>query len=144
MELGVHLDTTYLLKTENWKHCSKIIFKCVNSAIEPIFNESFVEKRDLWVLWTMHGTHWQTQILLVKEIVGYVHSARDPLTDKLPRETASQFKLKKKKKKRKKKGKRKHKRTNQKCESKRILGIWFWAFFLQFVVAICIWCYFTN
>ena len=26
------------LKTENWKHCSKIIFKCVNSIVDPIFN----------------------------------------------------------------------------------------------------------
>ena len=26
------------LKTENWKHCSKIIFKCVNSIVGPIFN----------------------------------------------------------------------------------------------------------
>ena len=35
----VHLDTA-----KNWKHCNKIIFKCVNSAIRPIFNESFTEK----------------------------------------------------------------------------------------------------
>ena len=33
-----------LLKIENWKHCNKIIFKCVNSAVWPIFNENFVEK----------------------------------------------------------------------------------------------------
>ena len=26
------------LKTENWKHCSKIIFKCINSIVGPIFN----------------------------------------------------------------------------------------------------------
>ena len=26
------------LKTENWKYCSKIIFKCVNSTVRPIFN----------------------------------------------------------------------------------------------------------
>ena len=25
-------------ETENWKHCSKIIFKCVNSTVRPIFN----------------------------------------------------------------------------------------------------------
>ena len=30
-----------LLKTENWKHCNKIIFKCVNSAVGPIFNIYF-------------------------------------------------------------------------------------------------------
>ena len=32
-----------LLKTENWKHCSKIIFKCVNSATGPIFNIFFFQ-----------------------------------------------------------------------------------------------------
>ena len=30
------------LKTE--KHCSKIIFKCVNSTVRPIFNEKGAEK----------------------------------------------------------------------------------------------------
>ena len=44
--LRVCLDTVYL--TENWKHCSKINFKCVNSAIEPIFNEKVAEKWSLW------------------------------------------------------------------------------------------------
>ena len=34
---------------ENWKHCSKIIFKCVNNAVGPIFNEKVVEKWYLWV-----------------------------------------------------------------------------------------------
>ena len=37
------------LKTKNWKHCSKIIFKCVNSTVRPIFNEKVVEKWNLWV-----------------------------------------------------------------------------------------------
>ena len=32
------------LKTKNWKHYSKIIFKCVNNTIGPNFNENFVEK----------------------------------------------------------------------------------------------------
>ena len=58
MILRIYLDTTYF--AENWKYCSKIIYKCVNSAVGAIFNESFVEKRGLWVLWTMHGTHWKS------------------------------------------------------------------------------------
>ena len=37
------------LKIENWKHCSKIIFKCVNSAVGPIFNEKIDKKWNLWV-----------------------------------------------------------------------------------------------
>ena len=32
----------------------------MNSAVRSIFNESFVEKRDLWVMWTVHGTHGKT------------------------------------------------------------------------------------
>ena len=34
--LGVRLDTAYF--AENWKHYNKIIFKCINSVIGPIFN----------------------------------------------------------------------------------------------------------
>ena len=32
--LRVRLDITYF--TENWKYCSKIIFKCVNSIVSPM------------------------------------------------------------------------------------------------------------
>ena len=37
--LGVRLDTAYF--AENWKHYNKIIFKCINSVIGPIFNFFF-------------------------------------------------------------------------------------------------------
>ena len=40
----VRLDRTYFAKTKNRKHCSKIIFKCVNSTMRPIFNEKIAEK----------------------------------------------------------------------------------------------------
>ena len=40
---------SWKLKTENWKHCSKIIFKCVNSTVGPIFNEKIDKKWNLWV-----------------------------------------------------------------------------------------------
>ena len=33
-----------LLKTENWKHCSKIIFKWVDSVVVPVFNIFFLNK----------------------------------------------------------------------------------------------------
>ena len=46
------LDTAYFV--ENWKYCSKIIFKCVNSAVEPIFNEKVAEKWSLWDPCTVH------------------------------------------------------------------------------------------
>ena len=32
-----------------WNHCSKIIFKCVNSTVGPIFNEKVAKKWNLWV-----------------------------------------------------------------------------------------------
>ena len=47
--LRVCLDRTYFAETENWKHYSKIIFKCVNSVVGPIFNEKIVKKWYLWV-----------------------------------------------------------------------------------------------
>ena len=32
----------------NWKYCSEIIFKCVNSVVGPIFNKKVAEKCNLW------------------------------------------------------------------------------------------------
>ena len=52
--LRVCLDTAYYWKL---KHCSKIIFKCVNSTVRPSFEEKIVELDNLWVLWTVHETH---------------------------------------------------------------------------------------
>ena len=78
------MDWTYCcwnwkLKTENWKYCSKIIFKCVNSTVGPFFNEK-VE---------ICGSHKQytgpTDSIIadkcvdVESGVGPLHSARDPL-----------------------------------------------------------------
>ena len=38
-------------KIENWKHCSKIIFKCVNSTVRSIFNISkYVNSMSLFEL----------------------------------------------------------------------------------------------
>ena len=45
----IRSEIAYYCKTENWKHYYKIIFKCVNSALKPIFNENFAEKRGLWI-----------------------------------------------------------------------------------------------
>ena len=45
--LRICLETAYFAK--NWKHYNKIIFKCINSVMRPIFNESFAEKRGLWI-----------------------------------------------------------------------------------------------
>ena len=50
----VCLDRTYFAETENWKHCSKIIFKCINSIVGPIFNEKVDKKWSLWDPWIVH------------------------------------------------------------------------------------------
>ena len=39
----------YSWKLKIEKHCSKIIFKCVNSILGPIFNEKIDKKWYLWV-----------------------------------------------------------------------------------------------
>ena len=47
--LRVYLDRTYFAEIENWKYYSKIIYKYVNNAVRPIFNEKVAEKWNLWV-----------------------------------------------------------------------------------------------
>ena len=59
------------LKTENLKHCSKIIFKCVNSTVGPIFNEKVDKKCNLWVPYTVHGTHRTNKNTEKSTIAGY-------------------------------------------------------------------------
>ena len=44
--LRVCLDWAYFCW--NWKYCSEIIFKCVNSVVGPIFNKNVVKKCNLW------------------------------------------------------------------------------------------------
>ena len=60
----------YTYFAENWKYCNKIIFKCVNSAVRPIFNENFVEKRGLVGLmnstWDLLNSAISVEILLSK------------------------------------------------------------------------------
>ena len=69
------------LKTYCWNHCSKIIFKYVNSAVGPIFNEKIDKKWNLWVrkqctdaLFTEKSqhlrltVHWTVAALLQKRV----------------------------------------------------------------------------
>ena len=54
----------------NWKHCSEIIFKCINSVVGPTFNKKVAEKCNLWNPWTMHGCtvhSWQSQLCRLKK-----------------------------------------------------------------------------
>ena len=66
--LRFYLDITYYwkLKTKNWKCCSKIIFKCVNSTMRPSFKVIFGEKSTCWSRGQCTGPtkktqpHWET------------------------------------------------------------------------------------
>ena len=51
-----------VVETENWKHCNKIIFKCVNSTVELIFNlfkcmNSIATVHEYWFLSSAQYTH---------------------------------------------------------------------------------------
>ena len=48
------MDTAKNWKLKTEKYYNKIIFKCINSTVESIFNKKVVEKWDLWDLWTVH------------------------------------------------------------------------------------------
>ena len=82
------------LKTYCWNHCSKIIFKCVNSTVGPIFNKKVVKKWHLWVheQYIMYCWRQKSQHLRLLFIEQYMNSNRV-----LPK----RVKKKKKKKKRK-------------------------------------------
>ena len=60
--------TAYFAKNWKLKTLNKIIFKCVNCTVGLIFNESFAEKRGLWVPWTVHGTHWKAKMRFSQKI----------------------------------------------------------------------------
>ena len=74
--LRVYLDRIYFAETKNWKHCSKIIFKCVNSAVGPIFNEKINKKWNLWVhkqcMDTLFTEDWSKVVATVH--VPYINS----------------------------------------------------------------------
>ena len=58
------------LKTENWKHCNKIIFKYMNNFVRPIVNKKVGEKWSSWNPWIVHGytVHcWLGQQLWLKQ-----------------------------------------------------------------------------
>ena len=66
------------LKTYCWNHCSKIIFKCVNSIVGLIFNEKVAKKWNLWVheQYTMHCLRQKSQHLRLLFIEQYMNSNR--------------------------------------------------------------------
>ena len=66
------------LKTYCWNHCSKIIFKCVNSIVRPIFNEKVAKKWNLWIhkQYIMHCLQQKSQHLRLLFIEQYLNSNR--------------------------------------------------------------------
>ena len=90
----------------------------MNSTVKPIFNESFVEKcRSCEQCTRPIDKHISVKLLLVEEVVGPVHSARDPLTDKISCKTFFSIKRKEKK------GKRKRTNVALEMQSKHILSV---------------------
>ena len=53
LEPNIHWGSVWiqliLLKTENWKYYSKIIFKCVNSAVGPV-NSAWTVVNSAWIV----------------------------------------------------------------------------------------------
>ena len=66
------------LKIYCWNYCSKIIFKCVNSTVGPIFNEKVVKKWNLWVhkQYIMHCLSQKSLHLRLLFIEQYMNSNR--------------------------------------------------------------------
>ena len=100
------------LKTYCWNHCSKIIFKCVNSTVGPIFNEKVVKKWNLWVheQYIMYCFRQKSQHLRLLFIEQYMNSNRV-----LPKRV--------KKKKKKKNAKRRRSKRGSKHTHSRIYDI---------------------
>ena len=67
------------LKTYYSNHCSKIIFKCVNSIMGPIFNEKVAKKWNLWIheQYIMHCLRQKSQHLWLLFIEQYMNSNRN-------------------------------------------------------------------
>ena len=66
------------LKIYCWNHCSKIIFKCVNSTVRLIFNEKIAKKWNLWVheQYIMYCLRQKSQYLRLLFIKQYMNSNR--------------------------------------------------------------------
>ena len=81
--LWVGLDSTSFIETENWRYCNKIIFKYINSNVGPNFNEKVTQKWDLWVSYTVHGTHKTDKKLKSQQLsaTGHINSSRCPLIE---------------------------------------------------------------
>ena len=64
------------LKIYCWNHCSKIIFKCINSTVRPIFNEKIAKKWNLWIYeqYMMYCLRQKSQHLLLLFIKQYMNS----------------------------------------------------------------------
>ena len=101
------------LKTE--KYCSKIIFKCMNGTVRPIFNEKVAEKWNLWVCKQCTVcTDWLKRMRKVK-LCGY-YSLNNAWTIPISLTNACQ------KKKKRKKRKEKRQTPNANAQSKRSLS----------------------
>ena len=78
--LRVCLDRLILLKLKiyYWNHCNKIIFKCINNTVGPIFNEKIDKKWNLWIrkqcTYVLFTENWSKVTATVH--VPYINSSR--------------------------------------------------------------------
>ena len=61
LRVRLNIAENWKLKLKTEKYYSKIIFKCVNSTMRPIFNEKITEEWNLWIYKQLHDVHWLTE-----------------------------------------------------------------------------------
>ena len=117
--LRVRLDTAenwkLKLKVKTEKHYRKIIFKCVNSTVRPIFNKKVTENWNLWIRKQCTiCTDWLKRVRKVK-LCGYCSwTVAISLTNAC-----------------KKKKKARHRRTGFSAQSKRTIRVVFMSKIMQ-------------
>ena len=63
----------------NWKHCSEIIFKCVNSVVGPIFNKKVVKNV---ICGTVNSTYMHCSQLTKSTIAGWKKKKKEENVEK--------------------------------------------------------------
>ena len=66
------------LKIYYWNYCSKIIFKCINSTVGPIFNEKIAKKWNLlvhnqYIMYCLWQKSKHLRLLFIKQYMNSNH-----------------------------------------------------------------------
>ena len=90
--LRVCLNKTYFVETENWKHCSKIIFKYVNSDVRPIFNKKLIKNEicgSMYSTWTVAACEEKKKKMRKRRNGNATQQTLEPNTHKIIKFTIS-------------------------------------------------------